>query len=78
MNTLVKLRRTLGYTQDDVERLTGIDTSSLSFYENGLRVLSVKNAKKLGELYGVSWTKFFEDGAENDKTGVGAKASETN
>ena len=76
MNYLVKLRKMSGLTQDDVERVTGIDTSSLSFYENGLRMPPIKNAKKLGKLFGVPWTKFYEEGIDNDKTEIGAKAPE--
>ena len=81
MNYLAKIRKMSGLTQDDVERFTGIDTSSLSFYENGLRMPPIKNAKKLAKLFGVPWTKFYEEGIyeegnHNDKTGIGRKAPE--
>jgi len=59
MNYLLKLRKSQGLTQMDVEVATGIDTATLSLYENGVRYPTVKNAKKLGNLYKVNWFEFF-------------------
>ena len=53
-------RKKNGLTQSDVEQLTGIDASAQSFYENGLRIPTVKHAKKYGELYGFNWSEIFE------------------
>lgn len=64
MNKLLIVRNRLGITQSEVERVTGIDTSTLSLYENGIRTPTVKNAKILGELYGIPWTEFFEENEE--------------
>lgn len=72
MNTLRKIRKSMGMTQDKVEKLTGIDASTLSMYENGKKIPTVKNAKILAEIYGVRWTSFFEEGVENDGTGTGS------
>ena len=66
MNYFQKSRRKKFLTQQDVEELTGIDTATLSLYENGLRMPTVENAKKLGSVYDVPWTKFFEED-EDDK-----------
>lgn len=62
MIDLRKYRKANGLTQYDVEILTGIDASSQSFYENGLRLPTIKDAKKYGELYGFRWTEIFEEG----------------
>ena len=61
MNLLQELRKKQGLTQMDVEVATGIDTATLSLYENGVRYPTVKNAQKLGDLYKVEWSKFFEE-----------------
>ena len=60
------IREKLGLKQNEVERLTGIDTSTLSLYENGLRLPTVKNAMLLQDVYGVKWTEFFE-GVDDDR-----------
>ena len=75
---LYRIRKRMGLTQQDVEDATGIDTATLSLYENYLRLPTVKNAKKLAKLYGFNWTKLFEEGkTENDKTGIGVETPET-
>lgn len=61
MNYLKRKRKALGLTQADVEKITGIDSATLSFYENGLRKPTVNNAKMLGKLYGFDWKEIFED-----------------
>ena len=61
MIDLRKLRKSKGYTQADVETATGIDATSQSFYENGLRTPTIKDAKKYGEFYGFRWSDIYED-----------------
>lgn len=74
---LYRIRKKMGLTQQDVEDATGIDTATLSLYENYLRLPTVKNAKKLANLYGFNWTELFKEGTYNDKTGIGVEAPET-
>ena len=74
---LYRIRKRMGLTQQDVEDATGIDTATLSLYENYLRLPTVKNAKKLAKLYGFNWTELFKEGSDNDKTGIGVEAPET-
>ena len=69
MIDLRKLRKSKGWTQADVENRTGIDASAQSFYENGLRIPTVKHAMKYGELYGFQWSEIFE-GIEYDEQRV--------
>lgn len=61
MTDLAKARKMLGMTQSDVEAATGIDTATLSLYENKVRYPTIKNAKKLAALYGVEWSSFYDD-----------------
>ena len=75
MSYLRKLRKKSGLTQMDVEVMTGIDTSTLSLYENDIHSPTVKNAKKLGALYGVEWSDFYGDD-ENDERRVQSETSE--
>ena len=69
MNLVHKLRKKSGLTQTDVEKITGIDSSTISLYENGLRMPTVENAKKLGAFYGVNWAVFFDEGVLNSDKG---------
>ena len=65
MNYLLKVRRQKGMTQQAVEDITGIDTATLSLYENGLRTPSVENAKKLSSALDFDWVKLYEDDDED-------------
>ncbi|MED4866145.1 helix-turn-helix transcriptional regulator [Heyndrickxia faecalis] len=57
---LVQRRELLGYSQQDVADLVGIDRSYYTKIENGLTP-SVKVAKALGYHLGFDWTIFFDD-----------------
>lgn len=61
MNYLLKVRKLSGMKQCELSELSGIDVSTLSFYENGLRKPTVKNAKILGRILGFDWTKLFDE-----------------
>lgn len=61
---LLERRKLLGYSQQDVADLVGIDRSYYSKVETGLSP-SVKVAKSIGKHLGIDWTIFFnENGAE--------------
>ena len=64
---LVQRRKLLGYSQQDVADLIGIDRSYYSKIENGLTP-SVKVAKALGQHLGIDWTIFFNE--------IGAKTTQ--
>jgi len=59
-NLLLQRRKLLGYSQQDVANLIGIDRSYYSKIENGLTP-SVKVAKALGQHLGIDWTVFFNE-----------------
>lgn len=59
-NLLLQRRKLLGYSQQDVADLIGIDRSYYSKIENGLTP-SVKVAKALGQHLGIDWTVFFNE-----------------
>lgn len=59
-NLLINRRKLLGYSQQEVSELIGIDRSYYTKIENGLTP-SVKVAKAIGEHLGVDWTIFFND-----------------
>ena len=60
MEWLRERRRQLGFTQNQIAKLSGIKQGYYTQIENGKRTPSVKLAKKLGEILGVDWTKFFD------------------
>lgn len=51
---LRKLRIERGMSQYDIEKATGIDRTTISAYENGIREPSMNNLNKLADLYLVS------------------------
>jgi len=62
---LVQRRNLLGYSQQDVAELAGVDRSYYTKIENGLTP-SVKVAKAIGVHLGIDWTIFFnENGVKN-------------
>ena len=67
MINLLKVRKSSGMLQKDVALMTGINTATLSLYENGLRKPTVENAKILGNFYGFDWTKIFDEDEDHDE-----------
>jgi transcriptional regulator with XRE-family HTH domain len=57
---IVKIRIKLGYTQKQVADLCGIKQGSYSRIENGIKKPGVQLAKKLGDLFDLDWTSFFD------------------
>lgn len=67
---LIRIRREKGLTQEEVARLAEIERSTYTKIETGNSV-SVKTAKKIAKVLGVSWVRFFEDDcAENAQKGA--------
>lgn len=58
---LRKIRKENNLTQTEVANYIGITQNGYSMIENGIRKLSVDNAKLLGKIFHVDWWKFFED-----------------
>lgn len=61
MNTLKKLRKDKGFTQQKLAEMCGVVRNTISMIEMGANKPSVPLAKKLGEALGVDWTVFFAD-----------------
>ena len=57
---LRKLRKDKAMTLAMVAEILGVSSMQVSRIERGIDNLKVSYAKKLGELYGVEWTKFYE------------------
>lgn len=60
MSALREIRKSAGIKQGDLAKKIGILQPAISRYETGKRELPVETAKKLSEVLGVPWTKFFE------------------
>ena len=63
---LERMRKSLGLRQIDVADATGINVISITLYEQGKRLPTVKRAKVLADFYTknglkLNWTQFFED-----------------
>lgn len=63
-NWLITAREESKMTQEMVAQRAGILRPSYSNIENGERRPSVETAKKIAEVLGFEWTKFFEDEGE--------------
>jgi len=64
MDWLIRLREEAGMRQIDVARAVRITKGSYSHYECGRRIPRVDTAKKIAEVLGFDWTRFFEDKKE--------------
>lgn len=60
MDWLVEARKKKGYTQAKVAELVGIARGSYANIETGKRGVPPKTAKKIANVLGFKWTKFFE------------------
>lgn len=63
---LRELRRSLGLQQKDVALLSGIGGKSISSFETGARLATMKlgHLRRLLQVYGVTETEFFSDDLE--------------
>lgn len=58
---LFDIRKIKNFTMAEVAASAGISESYYSMIESGNRGVSVPTAKKIAEVLGFEWTKFFED-----------------
>lgn len=64
---LRKERELLGHSQAMVEKHTGINRSTLSFYENSEREVSLTNLNKLSTFYGKTLSYFLDENNKEEK-----------
>ena len=62
MIDLKKLRVAKSLTQERLAEECEVNRSTISMIEIGVNKPSVELAKKLGSIFNVDWTLFFEDG----------------
>ena len=61
MKKLREIRKERGMSQEDLAREIGVNYRTISTYEIGTRELSVKHAKKIGEVFKIDWWTLYED-----------------
>lgn len=61
MEWLHELRLDRGYSQRQLAIKTGIAQATLAKYETGDGQPTVKNAKKIADVLGFNWTRFYEE-----------------
>lgn len=59
-NWLIEMRKKKELTQEQVATSCGISRQYYSFIESGDRNVPVKTAKRIAEILGFNWQKFFE------------------
>lgn len=57
---LIKLRKEKNATQEQIATECGISRQYYGFIEDGNRNVPVKTAKKIAEVLGFDWQRFFE------------------
>ena len=60
MNKIREARKAQGISVHKLGELVGVKGASISRYENGQRMPSVKMAKKLSEVLGVPWYELID------------------
>lgn len=65
---LIEYRTKKGLTQEETATKCGISRQYYSFIESGERNCPVKTAKKIAEVLGFPWTKFFDEMTEKEAT----------
>ncbi len=60
MKLLKEFREKMGYTQEKLAEITGVDRSLISKYETGRAKPSPKVAKSIASILGFEWTLFYE------------------
>lgn len=58
---LQEARKKAGLTQEQVADYLGINKVQLSYYENGVREISIGTLQQLADLYGYTLNYFFDD-----------------
>ena len=61
MNGLKEIRKKANMTSKETAQKSGISYQHYNFIENGVRRPSVKVAKRIAEVLGFEWTRFYED-----------------
>lgn len=65
MRWLKEIRKKKGMTQDAVAVETNLKRASYGNIESGARMPSVEAAKRIADVLGFEWTRFFEDHSES-------------
>ena len=61
MPNLKELRTAKGLTQEQLASECGVQRTTITMIELGENKPSVEKKKKLGEVFDVAWSDFFED-----------------
>ena len=68
---LIAIRKEKGLSQVQVSEAVGISQPSYCNIENGERGTAVETAKKIANVLGFDWTRFYEDEETQHKAGQG-------
>ena len=69
-NNLKDYRQKLGYTQDQIAKLLGVERSTISHYENAEREATLVHLSKLADLFGIELEDFSEPEVVNKKANL--------
>lgn len=66
MINLKREREKKNISQDELARLIDVQRQSISAIERGITKPTVENAKKIAEVLGLDWTKFYDKDTESN------------
>ncbi|ABP68213.1 transcriptional regulator, XRE family [Caldicellulosiruptor saccharolyticus DSM 8903] len=65
---LQEARKKAGLTQEQVADYLGVNKTLISYYENGIREISIATLRNLSNLYGYTMSYFLSDDEINEPT----------
>lgn len=69
-NNLKEYREKIGYTQDHIAGLLGVDRSTISHYETAEREISMLHLQHYSDLFGVDIQDLIEESKETHKANL--------
>lgn len=63
---LKKIRQEKGFTQDELAKLSGLDRTTIAWFEIGKRMPSLRTLKKLAKALNVEVSDLIEENSDDD------------
>lgn len=73
---MVEIRKSYNLTQKRIARMIGISQPVYNRIERGTQNPSVKTAKRIAQMFGFEWTKFFEEDGKEVRKNASPEAAE--
>ncbi len=61
MENFRKIKKEYGLRQKDIAKITGVAQQLVSKWENGLREMPIRHAKKIAKELKINWKDLYDD-----------------